>query len=309
MTTLVAVWPGMGHVALTAGYYLMSKLRMREAESLRTPDLFDVDHVDVHEGLLRLGRRPRNRLFLWKDPAGRRDLAVFIGEAQPPTRSLEFCGRLLDHTARLGVKRVFAFAALATEMHPRAISRVVGVANSPEGLPELRDRGVDLLPDGRIKGLNGVFLGAAAERNLPGVGLLGEMPGYATSVPFPKASKAVLETFATLEGLDLDLRELDEYGRSIEDQLVEALQKVQRAAAARGEPAEEEPEEEDTEAEGPEEPEEATPGDRRRIEAMFEEARRDRGKAFELKRELDQRGLFAEYEDRFLDLFGGGTDP
>lgn len=297
MTTLVAVWPGMGHVALTAGHYLMSKLGMREIAPLPAKDLFEVDHVEIHQGRLRLGRRPRNRVFVWKAPAGRRDVVVFIGEAQPPTRSTEFCRRLLDHAEGLGVRRIFSFAALATDMHPRAISRVVGVANREAGLQELRDRGVDLLPDGRIAGLNGVFLGVAAERNLPGLGLLGEMPGYATGIPFPKASKAVLETFCALEGLELDLKELEDYGRSIEDQLVTALQKVQQATAKGADP-------EEDEEEAPEDPAvETTSEDLRRIEALFDEARRDRSRTFELKRELDRLGIFRDYEDRFLDLF------
>jgi uncharacterized protein len=40
-----------------------------------------------------------------------------------------------------------------------------------------------------------------------------------------------------------------------------------------------------------------------RIDALFRDAERDRGKAVELKAELDRRGLFRRYEDRFLDLF------
>jgi hypothetical protein len=37
----------MGHVALTAGFYLMSKLPMHEEEAPATSDLFDLDHIDV----------------------------------------------------------------------------------------------------------------------------------------------------------------------------------------------------------------------------------------------------------------------
>ena len=39
------------------------------------------------------------------------------------------------------------------------------------------------------------------------------------------------------------------------------------------------------------------------IESLFEIARADRSRAFELKRELDRLDVFREYEDRFLDLF------
>ena len=35
----------------------------------------------------------------------------------------------------------------------------------------------------------------------------------------------------------------------------------------------------------------------------FEQARQDKSKAFELKQQLDRLDLFADYEDRFLDLF------
>jgi hypothetical protein len=43
--------------------------------------------------------------------------------------------------------------------------------------------------------------------------------------------------------------------------------------------------------------------DRDRIEMLFDKARKDRSRAYELKQELDRLGVFAEYEDEFLDLF------
>lgn len=43
--------------------------------------------------------------------------------------------------------------------------------------------------------------------------------------------------------------------------------------------------------------------DESHIERLFEEATQDRSKAYELKRELDRLEVFADYEDRFLDLF------
>ena len=39
------------------------------------------------------------------------------------------------------------------------------------------------------------------------------------------------------------------------------------------------------------------------LENLFEHAKKDRSKAFELKQELDRLGVFKDYEDRFLDLF------
>src|SRR5438067_4495369 len=48
---LVAVWPGMGHVALNAGVYLLAKLEMTAFAEFEATDLFDVDQVEVKDGL------------------------------------------------------------------------------------------------------------------------------------------------------------------------------------------------------------------------------------------------------------------
>ena len=83
---LVAVWPGMGNVALAAGGYLLDQLDVFE---LPLPDLrefFDVDEALVREGVVRRGRFPRNRLYGYRDPSGRRDLLIFVGESQPNVR-------------------------------------------------------------------------------------------------------------------------------------------------------------------------------------------------------------------------------
>jgi proteasome assembly chaperone (PAC2) family protein len=302
---LVAVWPGMGQVALTAGYYLMSRLHMHETDPLPSRDLFDTDHVDVEGGLVRGERAPRSRLFRWEDPARRRDVTVLLGEAQPPAAKRAYCARLLDHAERAGIADVFTFAAMATEMQLGAPSRVYGATTDEAGRDLLRRFAVPPMPDGRIAGLNGVLLGAAAKRGLRGYGLLGEMPGFVSQVPFAKSSAAVLEVFSRMTGIPIDLAELQEYGRTIENRLVELVAKVQEAVertdfeapSPEALSAPEEPAEEAVPSDG------VTEMDRKRIENLFAHAHRERSKAFELKRELDRLGLFERYEDRFLDLF------
>lgn len=85
---LVAVWPGMGNVALSAGYYLLDKLGMHLIAEYEADDLFDVDHVEVKDGILQTGRRPRNRLFLWTDlaPVCSRKCRIFSLSCLPPRR-------------------------------------------------------------------------------------------------------------------------------------------------------------------------------------------------------------------------------
>src|SRR5262245_17358120 len=296
---LVAVWPGLGGVALNAGVYLLAKLEMSVIAEFEANDLFDVDHVEVKEGLIQAGRRPRNRLFLWTDPDKRHDLVVFLGEAQPPIGKYPFCRQLISYAQELGVERVFTFAAMATQMHPEHPSRVFGAATDAESLEELKRLELEVLREGQIGGLNGVLLGAAAEAGLRGACLLGEMPHIFSQLPFPKASLAILEVFTAMAGIELDFSELADQARATGEQLRELLARVEQTYG-RQEPAEEEGYREE-----PAEEERPGPADEQRLERLFAEAARDRSKAFELKQELDRLGLFKQYEDRFLDLFKG----
>ncbi len=293
----VAVWPGMGHVALNAGVYLLAKLGMSVIAEYEASSLFDVDHVHVEEGMIQPLRRPRNRFFVWRDPAKRHDLVVFVGEAQPPVGKYAFCRELIAYARELGVERVFTFAAMATQMHPEHASRVIGAATNAETHEQLKGLELEFLAEGQISGLNGVLLGVAAESGLAGACLLGEMPHIFSQLPFPKASLAILEVFANLAGIDLDLAELAERSKLVEQQLGELLAQVERSLGH--EPL---AEEEGYRLEPAEEPG-LKPADEQRIEALFSQAEKDRSKAFELKQELDRLGAFKDYEDRFLDLF------
>jgi uncharacterized protein len=303
---LVAVWPGMGAVALNAGIYLLAKLGMSTLAELDTGELFDVDAVEVKDGLVQSPRRPRNRFFVWEDPGRRHDLLVFVGEAQPPSGKYAFCRALVTYARGLGVERVFTFAAMATGMRPEAESRVFAAATDAANLDELKRLELHVLEGGQIGGLNGVLLSAAAEAGLHGACLLGEMPQVFAQLPFPKASHAILEAFAPLAGLDLDLAELAQQARDVEERLGEILARLEEKYGHV--PVDDEGEDDEGEA-SYEEPEsepiapDVSDEDRQRVEDLFAVVAQDRSKAFELKQALDRLGLFKDYEDRFLDLF------
>jgi proteasome assembly chaperone (PAC2) family protein len=302
----------MGQVALNAGIYLLAKLGMSAYAEFEAGELFDIEQVEVKDGIIQPARRPRHRFFIWTDPHKKHDLMVFLGEAQPPVGRFAFCRQVIAFAREHGVERVFTFAAMATRMHPEHESRVFAAATDEANLDELKRLELTVLEEGNIGGLNGVLLGAAAEAGLNGACLLGEMPHIFAQVPFPKASHAILEVFTTIADIDLDLTELDQQARLVEQQLGEILARIEEQHS-HGQQAEDEAEAEDNaELEEPEEESEEmdsptpTPRQssaRKRIEELFDAAKKDQSKAFELKQELDRLGLFKEYEDRFLDLF------
>jgi proteasome assembly chaperone (PAC2) family protein len=299
---LVAVWPGMGNVALSAGYYMIAKLGMHLLAEFSPKELFEMDHVDVKDGLIHPGRLPRSRLFVWTDPQLQHDVIVFIGEAQPPTGKSQFCHSLIELARRLGVERVFTFAAMATQMHPEHVSRVFGASTDQAGIEQLKSLDIDLLAEGQISGLNGVLLGVAAESGLRGTCLLGEMPHIFAQLPFPKAALAVVRVFSSIADIEIDTHELVEQSRIMDRNLGQLLSKVEAAIEQnRSDDEEENPEF----SEEPRDDDEGqlSSADKQLIEQLFEQAQDDRTKAYELKRELDRLEVFKEYENRFLNLF------
>lgn len=310
---LIAVWPGMGNVAITAGYYMMPKLGMHLLAEFSPKQLFEIEHVDVVAGKISPGKLPRSRLFAWSDPQHQHDIIVFIGEAQPSVGKYLFCHSLIDLAAKMGVERVFTFAAMATDMHPAHFSRVFGASTDDQGLEQLRSLDIELLEDGRIGGLNGVLLGVAAERGMSGSCLLGEMPHLFTQLPFPKASLAVLRVFTSMLGIDLDTHELAEQANAMDENLGHLLSQMENAISLKppdGDPADSEEDDNEmtseflaSDQESSEQEQRLSSADQRKIEQLFEDAMADRSKTYELKRELDRLNVFKKFENRFLDLF------
>jgi proteasome assembly chaperone (PAC2) family protein len=304
---LVAAWPGMGGVAQIAATFLAQKLGARELAVIDPAGYFDLRSIRVQQGLALPGGLPRSVFYGWKNPNGGRDLVIFLGDQQAPHEGYRFCEEMIGVAKEVGAKRVFTFAAMGTMVHPQANPRVFAVATQPDMLAEAKKQAVEVLEEGEISGLNGVFLAVAAAHGLGGTCLLGEFPIFAASVANPKASSAVLRVFSGISGIPIDTSELDAQATEMERALTEHLRKLQAAAEAQaraqgGEPSPDEPGEEWRK---PKE-EDQTPEEKARIEALFTRAHHDRSQAHELKAELDRQGVFKRYEDRFLDLFKHG---
>lgn len=297
---LVAVWPGMGQVALTAGYYLMAKLGMHELAEFPAESLFDVDYVSVEHGLIKKPQRPRNRFFVWENPDKGRDVIVFVGEVQPPLGKYEFCEKLLDFAESVGVSQVFTFAALSSQIKQGMGCKTFAAATQSNLIDDLVIQGVDLFKGGHIGGMNGILLGAAAARNLPGICLLGELPHAFTQITYPTSSLVVLETFKQLTGLEIDMDELSQQASEFDEHLQHLLEQAHVEYRIEEEPSQEFAEEEIQELPSTGS---LTQEEQANVDKLFAEAKNDRSKAYELKRELDRLHVFSRYENQFLDLF------
>lgn len=129
------------------------------------------------------------------------------------------------------------------------------------------------------------------------------MPHIFAQLPYPKASLAVLNAFSTITKIDIDLTELSEQSKEMDEKLGELLAQMQKAIQHGGQPEEEQEDTDEAIRREAAEEEGLDSEDRARIERLFEAAKQDRSSAYELKSELDRLAVYREYEDRFLDLF------
>lgn len=285
---MLVAWPGMGNVALGSIDYIRKQLRAVKFAEIDVSAYFIPDRVIVEEGLTRFPRPPSNVFYYTKNP----DILIFEGEEQVGGKAgIRLTDTILDLAQELGVKRLYAGAAFPMLIYHTDPSLVYGVATSPN-LRDilLRNYGVRIMDDGQISGLNGLILNYARKRGIEACCLLATMPIYAVNIYNPKACKAIIQTFERIlkirvgfTELDLAIQEMERRMKLIEEQIRSLT------------PGEEIPR--------VTEEEEVPKYVLFKIERLFEEAKRDKKKAYELKRELDHWGLFKSYEDRFLDLF------
>jgi predicted ATP-grasp superfamily ATP-dependent carboligase len=303
----------MSNVAVMACGYLVKTLGLEPVAVIDGAGRSEAGAVMVRGGHIQVSTPPQTMLYSGRIGDDGPTVTVLISEAQPDSRGMSHARDLLDRARQEGADHVLTFAAVATQVEPKQSPRVFGAATTPEAVDELTAAGIAPLGEGEIGGMNGLMVGAASVAGLPGVCLLGEIPYYAAQIANPAAASAVIEAFSELTGVEVDREELDAHAERVNRLLVQLRERMQSGSTEPLTLEDLEEGEEDAAAEvdaGSDEPAGHTKRDsapdlatRRRVEELFEAARKDQSKAIELKNELDRLNVFKQYEDRFLDLF------
>lgn len=307
---LVAAWPGMGNVAYGAAMYLKESLKASKFAEIQSQDIFYRTGVQIRDGVIEIPELPKSEFFYYRNLYGKNDILIFIGESQPVMeKEYELAQRVIEVALEYRVEKIITFAATPVNITHRAKPGVWGVSTMSGILRELPRYGIKVMNAGHIGGLNGLLLGAGKEAGIEGACLLGEIPFYTAKIENPKSSLALLKVFMKMTGVSIDLDDLKQMARFVQEEIDKVSKTSKQTLFGDESPKEargsEEGDEESREEGGMKEGKETVPRDvREKIEYMFESASEDITKAGELKKELDRWGLFQEYEDRFLDLFG-----
>ena len=224
---MLASWPGIGDVSLTAAKYLVEKLNAAEIGQIEPIHFFEPVGVTVKDNVVENPRFPESKFYYWQPRYSRdKGLVIFMGEEQPGFKGYELVNCILDVAQRLKVARVYSCAAAVTRVHHSEEMKVWGAATTPKLVDELNKHNVVLRGNLRIAGLNGLILGMAKERGMEGVCLLGEVPAYATQITNPKASLAVLGILIKMLGITVDLTELGHLAERVDEEMDRIAKRV-----------------------------------------------------------------------------------
>ncbi len=253
-------WAGIGSVGLAAVSTLRRLVRASELGQIEPYEYFEPSKVVVRNGLISQMRFPNTTFYSHSLPD--RDLLLLVGEQQPmdDRKAYRMAKEVLDVAQRVGCRRIYTSAASVTTIHHRVKPRVWAVPNSPDLLAEVRRYGNTILMSeaenaaetrettgesgedeqasaspgsggGLISGLNGILLGAAKNRGIEAICLMGEVPYYlqAAPWPYPKASISVLEVLSRILRMPLDLRELYEMAEKVDQNIEQVLDALANA--------------------------------------------------------------------------------
>jgi len=239
---LIAGWPGIGNVGLAAVDTLRSQIQAEEFGEIEPWDFFYPKKVSIKDGLLKDLEFPVNKFYYKRLEV--KDLIFFLGEEQPLSRgtlyaegekAYEMANLVLDVAEKFGCRRVYTSGACVSGIHHAVKPRIASVVSSQKLKEEIKEYPNTILIskiDGRgnggiITGLNGLLLTVAKKRGLQGICLMGEVPDWLSGVPlpYPGASKSVLEVFAHILGITIDFTELDKIALRVEGIIEEIYEK------------------------------------------------------------------------------------
>lgn len=241
-------WPGIGNIGISAIESLRAVLKAREFGEIEPWDFFNPRKVSIKKGLLNDLEFPYSKFYHQR--IRNQDLIFFIGQEQPAEgriryaegkKAYKIANLVLDVAEKFGCRRVYTSGAAVTQIHHTAKPRVWAVPNRQSLTQEIKKYENTILmseiegkaSQGSITGLNGLLLGVAKKRGLEAICLMGEIPYYLQGAPwpYPSGSKSVLEVLAKILDVKLDLSQLDELAKKVEENIEEFLESLYTAEA------------------------------------------------------------------------------
>ena len=239
---MVASWPGIGNIGIIAVDTLKNMLGAEELGEIEPWDFFYPKKVLIRNGELKDVEFPTSKFYFKR--TGETDLLFFVGEEQPSDggrtyaegkKAYHMANLVLDVAQKFGCKRVYTSGAAVAPIHHTARPKVWAVPNTKSLISEVKTYENTILMSeiegrggqGNITGLNGLLLGVARKRGIEAICVMGEIPVYLQGfpLPYPRASKSVLEVLTTALGIEIDMDRIAGFIEQSDSQIEQLYEK------------------------------------------------------------------------------------
>lgn len=217
-------WANAAEVSTGVVTYLKTKLGASKFGHISPEGFYDFSTlrplVTIEAGVMKGVEFVDSEFFYWKGGAAH-DLVLLIG-AEPHLRWHGFGQLILDLAQRMGVVRVYALGGIYDATPHTVEPRVSGFANEARLVGELVAHGIEPATYIGPVSFHGPLLDMCRERGIEAVSLWGRAPHY-VPVHNPKVTAAVVSRLARMLEMDLDISDLMQAARGLEQQVEKAI--------------------------------------------------------------------------------------
>jgi uncharacterized protein len=167
----------------------------------------------------------KHEFYYWQNSdQASNDLVLYTGDAQPilPEGAFRLSDAVVNLAQQLGVETLVTVGAFITGRisdNPK----VYGAASEKDLVKELESLDVQIIDSGAVTWMNGLIPGLAKVRNLKGLFLSGETSGFMVD---PRAAMIILRVLVRKLGLQIEMKELEEQAKEIDDALKKGTEKA-----------------------------------------------------------------------------------
>ncbi len=218
--------PGIGHVGKLVADHLVNELKAEKVVEIYS-HYFPPQVMVLEDGTIRM---PKNEVYAWKSDGNGTDLLILVGDFQSISNEghFELVNAYIDVAKKFSARKIYTLGGygvgkLVEEPY------VIGAANSPEIVEELKSYGVKFEPGepgGGIIGASGLLLGVSKLEGIPAACLMGVTSGYMVD---PKSAKVVLDVLCNMLNLEVSVEALEERAKEME-KIIAQIKEMQEMA-------------------------------------------------------------------------------
>jgi proteasome assembly chaperone (PAC2) family protein len=215
-------WTDAGYGAQGAVAAILEKIPTEALATFSADEFIDFrarrPTARISDGVLAGLSWPEIRLRAGQDGAGR-GVLVLVGP-EPDMAWHGFVRAVVDLATQLGVRLVVSLGAYPAPVpHTRPV-RLMAIASAAELAAQVGVvAGTTEVPAGIQTALQEAFAAAG----VPAIGIWARVPHYLAALPYPAASAALIDTLATVTGLELDAADLHAAAADVSAQIDEVL--------------------------------------------------------------------------------------